>query len=123
MKVLYYFTYLFFKKVMHDDDAHSSTVLSICADFGFIVTAAVSSIMGIYCYDITGVEWVSIYLLTGFIVYLYFKNKGERIVAEEPLLLNNRYLSIFFAIGFSLFSYSSFIAGAVIGKMLHYKCH
>ena len=124
MKVLYYYHYLFFKNVLHDDDAHFTTILSLGADLGFILTNCVAAIMQyLYCYEITMIQWATIFFSVGILVFFFYRKKGEAIAMAAPKLLNSRSLSIAFASGFFLFAFSSLIVGAILGKIFYERCH
>lgn len=101
--VLYYYYYLFYKKIWRDNDPHLTTVLSL----GFIFSIIINGIIDLMIVFAFGVflnkyQKIAIALSAIIIMYIIFiKNKrGVYIVKGESQLIYNHLISIVISISF-----------------------
>jgi O-antigen/teichoic acid export membrane protein len=108
MNVIYYYYYLFYTKVLPDNQPHATVIFSL----GFIISLIINGVINIvlaYKFGFALNHWgmIGVLALLIFILYLVFykTGKGKIIVeVEKPKLFNSHVLSI-------LLSLSLFIVG------------
>lgn len=107
MSILYYYYYLFYTKVLPDDQPHSTVVFCISLMESFIINGLlnIASIL-LFCYNIS--KWPMIGVLIAIIIsnyQIYYRSKRmERIIDEKPKLFNSNIASVVFSLFFFLFS-------------------
>jgi hypothetical protein len=110
IKVLYYYYYLFYKKIWHENDPHFTTILSLSFLFSLYLNCFIDLILALTLSVTLNIYYyMSILLIIAIVMYLSFlKNKkGEYIVLKEkPVFLNNS-ISI-------IISITSFLFGILI---------
>ena len=107
MSILYYYYYLFYTKVLPDDQPHSTVVFCISLMESFIINGLlnIASIL-LSRYNIS--KWPMIGVLIAIIIsnyQIYYRSKRmERIIDEKPKLFNSNIASVVFSLFFFLFS-------------------
>lgn len=98
MKVIYYYYYLFYTKVLPDNQPHATVIFTL----GFILSLIINGVLNIFLaykfgFALNHWEMIGILVLLIFILYLVFykTGKGKRLVEiEKPKLCNSQFLSI-----------------------------
>lgn len=107
MSILYYYYYLFYTKILPDDQPHSTVVFCLSLMESFIINGFlnIASIL-LFCYNISKWPMIGILVVIVIINYLYYyrSKKMERIVVEKPKLFNSNTASVVLSVVFFLFS-------------------
>ena len=126
MDVLYYYIYLFYVKIMFDDQPHSRTVWALGFLFSLIINCPLD--MGLayfFGYTLSVFQMVSITaLLMLFFYFKYYKSgKGKRIVEKEkPKFFGSNTASIILTILFFLISMLFlFLSPDIVREILEMK--
>ena len=105
MDVLYYYIYLFYAKVMPDEDPHSNTVWALGVTSAFIINGLIDIPLTYFfnCY-LSTIQKVIIIIIVITLFYLkYDRSKGIRIVKKEkPKFFGSNTASIILTILFFL---------------------
>ena len=108
MDVLYYYIYLFYAKVMPDDQTHSRAVWALGFLFSFIINGMIDIPLAYFfnCY-LSTIQKVIIMIIVMTLFYLKYdrSGKGIRIVKKEkPKFFGSKIASIILTILFFLIS-------------------
>ena len=99
INVLYYYYYLFYTKVLPDNQPHATVVFTLSFTYSLIINCIVNIILA-YTLAISLGKWEMIGIFVLIIIIMYFafyKNgKGNRIVQEKPKMLNSNTISLLF---------------------------
>lgn len=109
MKVLYYYYYLFYTKILPDDEPHATTVFTLSVSEGFVMNGILQiSLARFFCMSIDKWLMIGILVLLIGINYFYFHRAGKakEIVKLKPKVLNSNKLSILFTILFFIITLS-----------------
>ena len=102
ISVLYYYYYLFYTRILPDDQPHATVVFTLGFTLSLIINCIVNIILA-YTTNISLGKWEMLGLLAivlAIMYFVYYKNgKGKKIVKEKPMILNNT-VSILFTILF-----------------------
>ena len=105
MDVLYYYIYLFYAKVMPDDQPHSRTVWALGVTSAFIINGLIDIPLAYFfnCY-LSTIQKVIIIIIVITLFYLkYDRSKGIRIVKKEkPKFFGSKIASIILTVLFFL---------------------
>ncbi len=97
MNVFYYYYYLFYTKVLPDNQPHSTVIFTLSFTFSLILNCIVNITLA-YILGISLGKWEMIGIFVFIIVLLYFayyrNGKGKRIVKEKPKIFNSNRISI-----------------------------
>ncbi len=97
MNVFYYYYYLFYTKVLPDNQPHSTVIFTLSFTLSLIVNCIVNVAFA-YVLNISLRKWemIGIFVLITALMYLayYRTGKGKRIVKEKPKLFNSKVASI-----------------------------
>ena len=108
MDVFYYYIYLFYMKVMSDDQPHSRTVWALGAASAFIINGLIDIPLTYFfnCYLSTIQKVIILVILLLFFYLKYYRSgKGKRIVKKEkPKFFGSNTASIILTILFFLIS-------------------
>ena len=108
MDVFYYYIYLFYVKVLSDDQPHSRTVWALGIASAFIVNGLIDIPLAYFfnCYLYTIQKVIITIILLLFFYFKYYKSgKGKRIVEKEkPKFFGSKTASIILTILFFLIS-------------------
>ena len=125
MNVLYYYYFLFYKKVIKDPEPHFATVLALSCSEGLLING-ISDIIALkyFCYEIKVWVQFTIVLVIIFYNYLIFHRTGrvKEIIKEKPTIINSKALSILIAWLFFLITVSWLFWGPIYGKYLFNQC-
>lgn len=121
MDVIYYYCYLFYKKILKEDEPHALTVWAIGFGEGFFISVIVDILLiRFFCIKID--KWLMIGVGLTFLLfnYLYFfkSGRGKRIVISKPTFFGNKKMSALLTIIFFVFLISSMFWGAICSKYL-----
>lgn len=119
MEVIYYYCYLFYKKVLTDSDPNMLTILVIAAAYSFPVSMVIE-LMLIKLYCISLPAW-QIFLITPFFVVvnylLYYRNDRYKLILErKPKIMGSNSLSVLITIAFFLVAFSFVFWGPIYTK-------
>lgn len=121
MSILYYYYYLFYTKVLPDDQPHSTVVFCLSLMESFIINGLLNIVsILLFCYNIS--KWPMIGVLIAIIIInyqIYYKSKRmERIIDEKPKLFNSNIFSVVFSLFFFLFSLLMIVTAPFYSKYL-----
>jgi hypothetical protein len=107
MDILYYYYYLFYTKILPDDQPHSTVVFCLSLMESFIINGLLNIIsILLFCYNIS--KWPMIGILIAIIIVnykIYYKSKKmELIIIEKPKLFNSNTASVAFSVIFFILS-------------------
>lgn len=121
MNIIYYYCYLFYTKVIPDNQPHSTVIFSLSLMESFIINGLISSISIVFfCYDIS--KWMMIGVLIALLLmnyqFYYKSQKMYDIVSAKPKFFNNNLVSVIICIAFFIFSLSTIIMAPFYVKYL-----
>ena len=125
MDVIYYYYYLFYTRIIKDNEPHMFTILAISATEGFILNIIVEVVSILYqCKQTNGVIWMGIICLANIFNYFYFYKSGRaiKIVKEKPMFFSNNQISIILTFLFFIVFATSIIWGSILTKHLLDSC-
>lgn len=97
MKVLYYYYYLFYSKVLKDNEPHLLTTLALSASEGFLINGILQISLARF-FSISLDKWpmIGVLVLLIFANYLYYHSTGKskEIVKTKPMFYSSHKLSI-----------------------------
>ena len=125
MDILYYHYFLFYQKVLKEDDPHMEARFTLAASWGLLISPLTDLFcVRFFCYHLS--KWQFLLICSTFLLYNYFVyNKNGRSIKvekEKPMAFNSRKLSIVITILFFVTSCSSLLFGAMIVKKLLENC-
>ena len=125
MSVLYYYYFLFYQKILKDDQPHLLTILALSASEGFLLNGIIDIIaLKFFCLDVN--KWIMLGLLIcilGINIFIFYKKgKGAEIVKQKPRIFGNNYLSMAISIIFFIITISWLFWGPVCSKFLLENC-
>ena len=123
MDVFYYYIYLFYMKVMSDDQPHSRTVWALGAASAFIINGLIDIPLTYFfnCYLSTIQKVIILVILLLFFYLKYYRSgKGKRIVKKEkPKFFGSNTVSIIFTVLFFLISmFFLFFSADIVREIL-----
>lgn len=119
MNVLYYYFFLFYSKVLKDDEPHMLTILALSACEGFMVNIIVDVFTAkCFCSGINSFFWMGTIALFIFLNYLYFykSGKAKELIKKKPMFFSSNSISIFITILFFILMVSSIFWGPIYTK-------
>jgi hypothetical protein len=125
MKALYYYYYLFYKKIW-DPDPRLAATLGLTALIGFFLIAVLDIALAyFFCFDFDKYYMIAIFVII-FLTntfYLFTSKKVTAILKAKPMFFNNHRLTIVIVLIFSMFVISTlFWAGDYTNHILSH-CH
>lgn len=125
LNVFYYYSYLFYKRVLKEEQPHFNTCFAISASEGFLINGVIKFLfIKFYCINVD--KWYSIGVFCVILVLNYWnyihKGIGRKIVKEQPRLFNNIRISKVFTIVFFVISVSWLFWGPIYHKHLLENC-
>jgi len=126
MKTIYYYYYLFYSKKLNEDSPHRTTLLSLSASEGFLISGMIQLFFArFYCISIGKWVMLSICVLMILLNYLYFDKSGlaKEIIKIKPLLLKSPKISVVMTILFFIISVSIIFWGPICVKELLSNCN
>lgn len=125
IKALYFQYFLFYTRVLNEDQPHFTTYFALSASEGFLINAIIDIIsLKYFCYNVNKWSMIVLFLIILGLNYWYFSKlgKGKEIIKKKPLFFDNRQLSIICAVLFFLISVSWLFWGPIYGKYLLENC-
>lgn len=125
IQVLYYQYFLFYTRVLKEDQPHFTTYFALSASEGFLINAIIDIIsLKYFCYNVNKWSMIVLFLIILGLNYWYFGmlGKGKEIIKKKPLYFGNSQLSIICTILFFLISVSWLFWGPIYGKYLLENC-
>ncbi len=121
MSILYYYYYLFYTKILPDDQPHSTVVFCLSLMESFIINGFLNIVsILLFCYNIS--KWPMIGILIAIVIvnyfYYYKSRKMERIIVEKPKLFNSNTASVVLSVVFFLFSLLMIVTAPFYSKYL-----
>lgn len=115
MDVIYYYCYLFYKKILKEDEPHATTIWVIGFIEGFFTNIVLYSLL-VYFYCIKTLNiWIMIFIVGLFLLanYIYFYKSGraKKIVKEKPMFYSSKKISITITVIFFIVFSSSILWG------------
>lgn len=119
MDVIYYYCYLFYKKVLRDSEPNMLTILVISAAYSFPISIIIEIIV-IKNYCISLPAW-QMFLTTPFFVFVnylsfYRNDRYKNILRKEPKFFGSNSLSIIITVLFFLIAFSFVFWGPIYTK-------
>jgi hypothetical protein len=111
MKTIFFYYYLFYTKVIIDDEPYATTVFVLSVSEGFLINFLIQFLSAnFYCESLSLWTMILVQLLIILINYLYFNKSGraKKIVKLKPMFFSNHMLSIILTVLFFVVT-SSFI--------------
>lgn len=118
MDTMFYFYYLFYKKIMKDDSPHIFSCLGISACETFFVVNIVSCLLIQFCIKLGFWGSITIGVLITLLNVYYFIKSGryKNIEKSKPMYFGNKWISIVTAIVFFIITVSSMFWGPIYLK-------
>ena len=126
MKTIYYYYYLFYSKKLNENSPHRTTLLSLSACEGFLISGIIQLFFAhFYCVSIGKWVMLSICVIMILLNYLYFDKSGlaKEIIKIKPLLLKSPKISVVMTILFFMLSISIIFWGPICVKELLSNCN
>jgi len=106
MKVLYYYYYLFYTRVLPDDEPHATVIFTLSFSESLLINYAIDFLaVHLFCkYLLSKWSMIAIFLLIVGINYLVFHRTGKNkeIIERKPTFLGSNRLSIVITLLFFL---------------------
>jgi len=101
VKVLYYSYYLFYTKIIPDNEPHATTIFTL-SFIESLIANGIINICLVFSLNTSLNKWIMVLLFLLVLVFNYlFFNKNERgkkiVERDKPLLCNSKVLSVSFA--------------------------
>ncbi len=121
MDVVYYYCYLFYRKILKEDEPHALTTWALGFGEGFFFSVIIDVfLIRFFCFKMN--KWLIIGVGIIFLLfnYLYFfkSGRGQRIVLSKPNFFGSQKISILLTIIFFVVLISSMFWGAIWAKYL-----
>ncbi len=121
MNVFYYYYYLFYTKVLPDNQPHSTVVFTLSFSLSLLVNGILSIIAAYVAdYNMSNYIMVGIFVAIMVVNYLVFyrTGKGKRLVKEKPKFNNSHKLSVLLTSVFFLITTSYLFWGPILLKSI-----
>jgi len=119
MDVIYYYSFLFYTKIIKDNEPHATTIWVLSFAEGFF-TSVVIDIFSIRFFCISLSKWImmSIGIIFVFVNYLYFyrSERFKKIVETKPMFYSNNRVSVLLTSVFFIVLLSSMFWGPILSK-------
>jgi hypothetical protein len=103
MNLLYYYYFLFYTKVLPDNEPHATTVFTLSLSEAFLINGVIQILIAhLFCMSFGKWQMITIFLLIIGVNYLLFSKSGKakEIVKLKPKIFNSNKLSIFIVVLF-----------------------
>lgn len=102
MNVLYYYYYLFYTKIIPDNEPHATTIFTLGFTISLIINGLLDILLTLF-FDLISEMWIKVLIFIASIIILYFafgkSGKGKIIVEKEkPMIRNNQTVSIIYTV-------------------------
>ena len=118
---VFYYYYLFYTKVLPDNQPHSTVIFTLSFSLSLLVNGLLSIISAYVAnYNMSNYVMVGIFIAILILNYFVFyrTGKGKQLVKQKPKLFNSQLLSILFTLIFFLTTTSFLFFGPVYIKSL-----
>jgi len=125
LKVIYYYYFLFYIKILSEREPHTVTVfvLSVCE--GLILNFFIRVSYTYATCNLYGVSGdiiiTALILIVNFYYYLTLKN-GIRIIREKPALFKSKKISLFIVVSFFLVCLNLIFSGGYVLQNIRSNC-
>jgi len=121
MDVIFYYYYLFYTKIIKDDEPFATTCWALSASEGFFSAVMLHIFFTrFFCFQTS--KWMMVIPTCLFLLinYLYFNKSGRsrKIVKEKPMFFSSHKLSVALTLLFFIATFSTLIWGAVYARYL-----
>lgn len=119
MNLLYYYYFLFYTKVLPDNEPHATTVFTLSLSESFIVNGVLDILLAyLFCFSLNKWSMIIISLLIMGINYLLYSRSGKakKIIKLKPKVFNSNKLSIVIVILFFVITASFLFWGPIYVK-------
>jgi len=121
MDVLYYYYFLFYAKVLKDDEPHLLTIMALSASQGFALSVSLSLfLLKFFCLEMNKLLLflpICLFLLFNYL-HFYKSGRSRKIVKEKPMFFSSHKLSVALTLLFFIATFSTLIWGAVYARYL-----
>jgi hypothetical protein len=121
MKVIYYYYYLFYQKIL-DPDPRFAATLGVTSLEGFFLVAIINIFLAhFFCFGVNKYGIIAIFAVTLLAnTFYFFTDKRVKVILKEkPVFFSNHKLTILFILVFSLVVISTlFWTGDYVNKIL-----
>ena len=121
MDVIYYYCFLFYRKVLKEDEPHATTIWALGFGEGYFISVVCDIVaMRYFCYDIITYFMFPIMGVALLFNYLHFSKskRSRKIVKEKPVFFGSHKISIILTVVFFVIIISSMFWGPVCSKYL-----
>jgi len=121
MSILYYYYYLFYTKILPDDQPHSTVIFCLSLMESFIINGFLNIVsILLFCYNISKWPMVGVLIAIVIINYkIYYKSRRmDCIIVEKPKLFNSNTASVVLSVVFFLFSLLMIVTAPFYSKYL-----
>ena len=97
MKVIYYYSFLFYTKILSDDEPHATVIFTLSFTLAISIIGIINIILAyLIDNDLNIYEMIGIFITILGINYWVFIRKGraKEIIKEKPRFFNNHKISI-----------------------------
>jgi len=125
MKTIYFYFFLFYSKILSEDNPQITTTFAISAAQSFIITGIVNfTSIVFFCFNLNKWILLGIFGLIIFANYNYYirHKKGIEIIRTKPRFFSNHNASMALTILFFLFSISFLIVFPIYEKDILNNC-
>lgn len=125
MKTLYYYYYLFYTKILTDDEPHATVIFTLSFSESLVINGIIDIVLvKFFCVDVE--LWIQILILVIIIFLNYFNysylKKSEAIVNEKPKYFGSHLFSILVTMIFFVSSSSLMFWGPIYTKSIFNEC-
>lgn len=121
MNVIYYYYFLFYAKVLKDDEPHLLTTMALSASEGFALSVTLSILLiKFFCFEMTNfLMFLPTCLFLLFNYFFFYKSgKAIEITKEKPMFFLNHKLSVIITLLFFIITLSFMFWGPIYTKYL-----
>ncbi len=121
MDVIYYYCFLFYKKILKDDEPHATTVWALGFLHGFFLSTIINLFfISFFHFKLEKWQLIGSGILFILLNVLYFKNsnKSKKIVKKRPVFFGSHQLSIILSSIYFFILISSLFWGPILTKYI-----
>lgn len=121
MDVIYYYCYLFYTKIIKDNEPYATTVWALGFSEGFFASIILNIVsIHFWCFSLDKWKMIGIGIMFLLGNYFYFNKSGKakKIVKIKPMFCNNHRISIILTIIFFAVLISSMFWGPIYTRYL-----
>lgn len=125
MSKLYYCYYLFYSKVITDDEPHATVIFTLSITESLFVNGIIKTLLAyIICYSYGKWVGIGVAMVIIFVNYMMFyrTGKGKKIVQEYSKEFEYKKLTIFLVYLFSIISISYLFWGSFLERSIIANC-